>query len=370
MASVVGIVFANINEENIDLLAEDRTAGSVPFGGRYRLIDFVLSSMVNSGVNKVGVVTKNNYQSLMDHLGTGKEWDLARKNGGLILLPPYGRNQEMFNSRLEALKSINHFIEKCQEDYVVLSDCDIVYNIDFDAVIEEHEKKKAEITMVYRKNIKDKNKRVVALEIDETEKVTDICLERNDEDIKINQYMKVMVMKKSLLQSLVLNAITHGRKDFLMEILNRNLSINKTFAYEYKGFYANINCLPSYFEANMTLLKQENRDMLFGKPNQAIYTKVKDSSPTKYGANAVVKNSFIADGCIILGTVENSIIFRGTKVEEGAEVKNSIIMQSGYIGANSRLEYVVADKNVVFCDSLNISACRKLPYFVRKGSRI
>ncbi len=369
MASVVGIVFANMNEENLDMLTKTRAAGSVPFGGRYRMIDFILSSMVNSGINKVGVITSNNYQSLMDHIGTGKEWDLARKNGGLVMLPPYGDSNAGATSRIESLQSVSGFIDRCTEEYVVLSDCDVVYNMDFDEIIAGHEKNDADITMVYHKGTHDKfaNRPLATLEVSGSGKVLDMAVRPTDEDGVVNQYIKVIVMKKSHLQSLVNDATGHGRKDLLLEVLYKSLPYGKTYAYEYKGYYAYMNSVQSYFASSMEILKKENRDLLFNGANSAIYTKVKDSAPTKYGEDCEVKNSFIADGCEIMGTVENSIIFRGVKVLEGAVIKDSIIMQDGYVGKNASLNCIVGDKDIVVKDGRILAGCAELPYFIGKG---
>ncbi len=371
MASVVGIVFANMNEENLDMLTKTRAAGSVPYAGRYRMIDFVLSSMVNSGINKVGVITSSNYQSLMDHLGTGKEWDLARKNGGLIMLPPYGNSKGGATSRIEALQSVSRFIDKSTEEYVVLSDCDVIYNIDFDDVIATHEANKADITLLYHKGAHDKfsNRPLAVLEVAGTGKVLDMAVNVESDGI-VNQYIKVIVMKKSHLQSLIADATSHGRKDLLLEVLYKSLPYGKTYAYEYTGYYAYINSIQSYYKASMGILQKENRDKLFNIPNSEIYTKVKDSAPTKFGNDCVVKNSFIADGCVILGTVENSIIFRGVTVAEGAVVKDCILMQDGYVGKNSHLAAVVADKDVVIKDSRTLAGCAELPYFIGKGQTL
>ncbi len=371
MASVVGIVFANMNEENLDMLTKTRAAGSVPFAGRYRMIDFVLSSMVNSGINKVGVITSSNYQSLMDHLGTGKEWDLARKSGGLILLPPYGNSKGGATSRIEALQSVSQFIERSTEEYVVLSDCDVIYNMDFEDIIATHEKNHADITMVYHKGVQDKfaNRPLPTLEVAGTGKVLDMAVNVESEGI-VNQYIKVIVMRKSHLQSLVSDATSHGRKDLLLEVLYKSLPYGKTYAYEYKGYYAYINSVQAYYKSSMGVLGKESRDKLFNGQNSEIYTKVKDSAPTKYGEDCEVKNSFIADGCVILGKVENSIIFRGVKVLEGACVKDSILMQDGYVGKNASVNAVVADKNVVIKDSRTLSGCAELPYFIGKGQTL
>lgn len=368
--STVGIVFSNLNDGNVSELTEVRTMGSVPFGGRYRMIDFVLSNMVNSGITKVGVITKTNYQSLMDHVGSGKDWDLARKNGGLILLPPFGAKgaDRLYTSRLEALKGALSFISRSKEEYVIMSDCDIVYNIDFKEVIEFHESKMSDITLIYRKKYvnHEESKKVTAIFFDKDQRVTGLSVNPYKEG-EINQYIKVMVMKRQLLLQLVGDAVSHGKEDFIRDVINaevNNLNIN---AFEYQGYYASITSLETYYKSNMDVLKKEERDSLFNIPNRAIHTKVKDSPPTMYGDNCTVKNSFIADGCVIEGTVENSIIFRGARVGKGAVIKDCIIMQDNIIGANTKLNAVITDKNVVIRDKVVLSGHETIPFYIRKG---
>lgn len=371
MANVLGIVFANMNEENLDMLTKIRATGSVPFGGRYRLIDFVLSSMVNSGINKVGVVTSNNYQSLMDHLESGKEWDLARKNGGLFLLPPFGSSEDATATRLGALKNIERFIERSTEDYVVLSDCDVIYNIDYNKLIEAHEKNNAEITMMYHRGAHDvhASRKLAILDIGEDGVVSDMSLDTAGVG-EVNQYIKVMIMNRTQLQAIIANAVSHGNGSILSEMQANVLKYGKTYAVEYTGFYSYVNSVQTYFKASMEVLKREKRDALFNVENQEIYTKVRDSAPTKYGADCSVANSFIADGCVIEGTVENSVIFRGAKVLKGAVVKNSIVMQDGYIGKGANLSYVVCDKNVSIKDDRVLAGCEELPYFIGKNQTL
>ncbi|MEG2116746.1 MAG: glucose-1-phosphate adenylyltransferase subunit GlgD [Clostridia bacterium] len=368
--STVGIVFSNLNDGNVSELTEVRTMGSVPFGGRYRMIDFVLSNMVNSGITKVGVITKTNYQSLMDHLGSGKDWDLARKNGGLILLPPFGAKgtDRLYTSRLEALKGALGFISRSKEEYVIMSDCDVVYNIDFAKLIEFHESKMSDITLVYHKKYvsHEESKKVTAISLEKDQRVTGVSVNPYKEG-EINQYIKVLVMKRQLLLQVVGDAISHGKDDFIHDVINASLSNLSIYGYEYEGYYASITSLEAYYKANMDVLKQEERDALFNIPNRAIHTKVKDSPPTMYGDDCAVKNSFIADGCVIEGTIENSIIFRGARVGKGAVIRNCIVMQDNIIGANTNLNAVITDKNVVIRDKVVLSGHETMPFYIRKG---
>ena len=343
----VGIIFSNIHDKSVPELVRIRTLGSIPFGGRYRLIDFPLSNLTNAGINSIGILTKNNYQSLMDHLGSGKEWDLARKRGGLVILPPYGVSDTVYSTRLEAIKGIISFINHSNADYVVMTDCYHICNVDYKEVIKAHLEKNADITVVYHKHEASKNSFTTAkvLTLDENERITKMDL-GTDETGPVNVSIDIWVMKKSLLQEIVKEAIQTNAKSFNRDVLRRNLKNYKIYGCEYKGYYGNISDLRSYYDVNMDLLNKEIRGEIFFKPGKAIYTKVRDSAPTKYSETNYVENSLIADGCEIDGTVINSVIFRGAKVCKGAVVKNCILMQDTYIAEGVNLEYVITDKNV------------------------
>ncbi len=368
--SIMGIVFSNLNDGNVSELTEVRTMGSVPFCGRYRLIDFALSSMVNSGISKVGVITKTNYQSLMDHLGSGKDWDLARKNGGLFLLPPFGNkaSDRLYGSRLEALKGALHFIARSTEEHVVMSDSDCIYNMDLKEVVDYHEEKMSDITMVYRKKETSymESKHIVSMELNENNRVVDISINPYKEG-NFNQYIKVIVMKRQLLQQLVSEAISHGKTELERDVIIPALNILSVYGYEYSGYYGRVESLDSFYSANMDMLEKENRNSIFNIANSSIHTKVKDSPPTMYGDNAHIENSVIADGCVIDGEVINSIVFRGARIAKGAVVKNCIVMQDNIIGSNASLNAIITDKNVVVRDKIVLSGSENHPFFIRKG---
>lgn len=367
--SAIGVIFSNIHDENIPELSHRRTMASVPFGGRYRLIDFALSNMVNSGITTVGVITKSNYQSLMDHLSSGKDWDLARKSGGLILLPPFGaqENTALYQNRLEALKGITGFLNRRSEDYVVLCDCDGVYRMDFSDVIAYHEKKGADVTMVCHDEQIEESSRYTALITGENDRVNYIKI---DEKVsgKNKFYVNIMVIGRKFLLDTIYDATARGLKSFRRDVLAKNIKRLKIYAYNFKGYHASIDSMASYFKHNMELLNKDLRDELFGARD--IYTKVRDSAPTKYGENSKICNSLISDGCIVEGMVENSILFRGVKVGKGSVVKNSILMQDCVIGENVNLNCVITDKNVVIRDRRVLSGCEIQPYVIPKGSLI
>lgn len=369
----LGIIFSNIHDDNVPELTMERTMASIPFCGRYRLIDFPLSSMVNSGINKVGVITKSNYQSLMDHVGSGKDWDLARRHGGLIILPPFGvqESKTLYGTRLEALKTVTGFLGKSTEEYVVMSDSDIVCSMDFNDLLRSHVSQNADITLVYVKApaeaVKEGANNIV-LDVDKTGRITDMAFDPEcSESAEVDLYANVCIMKRSLLLNLIADAVAHNKRHFAADILAANLSRFRIFAAEHKGYFVKISSLQSYYEESLKLLEKKKRDALFGN-GHAVYTKVKDSAPTKYGNNCVVENSLIADGCEIEGEVYNSIIFRGVKVGKGTVVRDSVLMQGTVTGENGIINCIITDKNVIIKDRRVLSGCRTHPFFVYKNS--
>lgn len=368
MASTVGVIFSSIIEQNIPELTKVRATGAVPFGGRYRLVDFALSNMVNSGITTVGMITKYNYQSLMDHLGSGKFWDLARKEGGLILLPPYSNESEtVYKNRLEALKGATSFLKRSKADFVVLADSDAVYKLDYSKVIEAHIKNNADITMVYHEHELTKSHYYLTFETNNNDRITDIQINPAVNGVQKN-YINVMVARRDFLVGLIQDAIQHGYSSFGKDILSPGVKKYNLYAYKFDGYYANINSLNAYFHANMDLLKKEVRHEIYGERD--VYTKVNDSAPAKFAPTAVVKNSLISDGCLIEGTVENCVLFRGVKIGKGAVVKNCILMTDNIVGENCNLAYVVSDKDSVIRDNRVLAGCEIQPYFINKGSLI
>ena len=367
MASTVGVIFSSINEQNVPELTKVRSMGSIPFGGRYRIVDFALSNMVNSGITTVGMITKNNYQSLMDHLGSGKYWDLARKEGGLILLPPYSDETEtLYKNRLEALKGATAFLKKAKQDFVVLADSDAVYKLDYSKVIDYHIKKNADITMVYHEHKLVKSS-YMTFDVAKDGRIKGIEINPASGGIEKN-YINVMVARTSFLLRLIQDAIQHGYKSFGKDILSPGVTTYNLYGYKFDGYYANIDSINSYFNANMDMLDRKIRDEIFGERD--VYTKVNDSAPAKFADTACVKNSLVSDGCLIEGTVENCILFRGVKIGKGTVVKNCILMTDNIVGENCNLAYVVSDKDSVIRDNRVLAGCEIQPYFINKGSLI
>ncbi len=372
--AVAGLIFSNIHDSVIPELTGVRTMASVPFGCRYRLIDFPLSNMVNSGITKIGIITHNNYQSLLDHIGTGKDWDLARRSGGIKLLPPFitsydgGASSKLYTTRLEALMGVMNFISKCNEEYLVLSDCDGIYNIDLSKVIDEHSKNNADITVVTRvlKSDEEKLTGLTAIKAGDDNKVVDISA--YVDGMTVNEVStNILVIGRAFLLGALRDAQAHGYKHFFRDIVARRLDSIKVYRYLYEDTYIQISSLESYFTNSLRLLDTDVRDGLFGDSKMPIYTKLRNSAPTRYAEGAKVVNSYVADGCIIEGTVENSIIFRGVKVGKGTVVKNCVLLQDTFTGSNVSLNCVITDKNAVICDGRVLSGHTTMPFFVPKG---
>lgn len=369
--NILGLIFANMHDSTVMDLTKSRTMGSILIGGRYRLIDFPLSNMVNSGISEVGVITKSNYQSLLDHLGSGREWDLARKKGGLHLLPPFGHvGSGIYRGRLEALYGVWDFVENSIADYVLLSDCDVVTNIDYSAVVESHIESQADITMVYGKCAitMEQAKTSTVIAVNEENRVYDVLLNPQISgscDISLNMF----VISKEFLKNIVLETTSRGLFSFEKDVLQARVKEYKIMGYRHEGYYSKIDSMISYYKSNMALLDLENCKKLFVE-ERPIYTKIRDNPPAKYGLEADVKNSLIADGCIVEGTVENSILFRGVKVGKGAVVKNSILMQDTVIGQKCDINYVVTDKKVNIGNYRLLTGSQFYPLFVGKGATI
>lgn len=371
MSNVLGLIFANMHDSTISDLTKLRTMGSVPYGARYRLIDFTLSNMVNSGINTVGVITKANYQSLIDHLGSGAEWDLSRKNGGLHLLPPYGHiNGGLYRGRLEALSGVLDFLRYSDADYVLISDTDVICNLDFKKVIENHEETGADITVVYTKMVCDseRSKTKTLLSVNDQGKIYDVLV-RPEISGEHNVSLNMFVMKKEFLQNLVIEKAGKNMYSFEVDVLQHMLPELNIFGYRFDGYTAQIDCIKTYFSANMELMNPNVRKELFNS-DDPIYTKVRDEAPAKYGLDAKCRNSIVADGCMIEGTVENSVLFRGVKVGKHAVVRNCILMQDTVVGEKCEMNYVITDKQVLIGNYRSIGGTETYPVFVGKRASV
>lgn len=374
-----GLIFSNIHDASIPELTKPRTMASIPFGGRYRLIDFALSNMVNSDITTVGLITHNNYQSLLDHIGTGKDWDLARRSGGIRILPPFITSatrggDKLYTTRLEALVGVKNFVENCGADHIIISDSNMICNIDFSDALDNHIANNADITVITKlvdtRELKfplDKYIRVV--DYNENGEIVDYAAyDRQVGELHINTNM--MIVKRSYLLDLINEAEARGYDSFSRDVIIRNLGKHRFFAFEYDGYFNYIDSMQKYFFCNMKMLDSQKRRLVFHVKNRPVYTKVRNSAPTRYTENAKVTNSIIADGCVIDGVVENSILFRGVKVGKGTVVKNCILMQDTYTGEDVYLNCVVTDKDVTIKNGKILSGHETLPFYIGKGTTV
>lgn len=377
MPAVAGIIFSNLHDKNITELTHLRTMAAVPIGCRYRLIDFALSNMVNANITNISVITHYNYHSLMDHIGSGKDWDLARRSGGIKLLPPFinayaNATNTLYSSRLEALQSVSHSLD-FSEPYVVLCDCDAICNMDIRAMIDEHIESGAEMTIAVSRMDTDSYNpgSNVIYHTDENDNITGVDLYNPSLTGEQNVSMNVMVMSTKFLHEMLLEANAHNYGSFLRDIVVHNIGKRRFRVHRHSGFFANIKSLADYFAINMELAADKGvRDQLFAQKNRPIFTKVRNSPPTKYNGECTVKNSLIADGCVIEGVVENSVLFRGVKVGKNTVVKNSILFQDTLTGENVYLNCVIADKNVVIRDGRILSGHETMPFYIEKRKMI
>ena len=367
--NVLGLIFASINDSAVIDLTKLRTMGSIPYGGRYRMVDFPLSNMVNSGISEVGVITKSNYGSLLDHLGSGREWDLARKKGGLHLLPPFSQvGGGTYQGRLEALSNIWSFVEHTKAEYVVLANSDLVTTIDFTDALTQHQNSGADITVIYAKGLynRDKSTNGCILQIDEENTIKEVLTNPMLAG-ECNISLDMFIMTTDFLKQVVLEAISKNQKSLIRDLLQARKDEFVFKAYEHKGCFFKIDSLEAYYKANLALLDTKTRNNVFNS-EAPIYTKVGDNAPVKYGLESSVKNSLVADGCYIEGVVENSILSRGVIVEKGAKVSNSVLMQGTVVKAGASLAYVIADKNVVINEDRMLMGHATYPLAIAKNS--
>lgn len=371
MRDTMGIILTSDNK--IPPITDIRAVSALPMAGRFRLIDFILSNMANAGMTNIGIVTESNYSSLMDHVKSGKPWDLDRKNGGLNLLPPNMLNVSYgaIKGDIDMLAGVSDFIDRSRQTYVILSLGSSLYNIDFKKVIEAHKSRQADVTIVYKDAAgmeESELSRYTLLDLDVDKRVTDIevCPYYPK---TTNASMDLFVMEKALLQSIIDECSARGDHDFVKDAVVKRMLGMRIFGYEYTGYTDKIDSLRAYYKNNMLFLQSDIRNELFSLENP-IYTKSKDQSPTKYGENAVVENSFISDGCVIDGVVENCILSRGVRISKGAIVRNSIIMQDSVIDEDVSLDHVVFDKEVHITKGRRLLGQESYPLAIAKGTII
>lgn len=349
MSNAIGIIYANSATDSLQGFALERPIAAVPFGGRYRILDFALSSMVNSGIRTIGLVTPHHYRPLLDHLGAGKAWFLDRKAGGLFILPGVLHGLRG-NNHTFCLKDLQKNLEYLHKDFaenVVISSGDQIFNINFKNALEFHNDKHADVTLIYKEmdnsgDLTDK----MFFEMDKDQKVSNIQDKKGLERAKLVQpyFVNILIIRREILLDIIEKYSSIGCID-LIDILTANLEVLKIYGSPTCSLIGTIRTVKDYFDRSMDLLDLEVRGKLWLGVDR-IHTKIKDNFPTQYTSQAKVSNSLIASGCSIAGEVVNSIIFRGVILEQGCQIKNSIILPKCHIHANAQTDYAILDKSV------------------------
>ena len=375
MNDVMGVIYTSKDNLNLRELTTNRAVAALPVAGRYRIIDFVLSNLVNSGVRNVGVIAQKNYHSLMDHLGSGKQWDLHTRNNGLFILPPFltRENGGEYSGLVEALRANFDYLRRSTQPYVILSSSDYICNASFEDMVSQHLSSGADITMMYIK-VRSEHLEFSSsaannhsyLKIGEGNLVEDIEVNPNAANYP-NLSMNVFMIKRTLLIHLIDQASARGAKDLDSEVIRPyiNSGALKIMGYEFKGYYRRIETIKGFFKFNMDLLNYDVRRELFD--THPVYTKTRDEVSAIYRSSAEVKNSLVADGCVIEGSVENCVLFRGVHVGRGAHLKDCIIMQDCYIEEEFEMENVILDKVVTVRAHGRLIGQRQYPIVIGKS---
>ena len=370
MKGMHGIIFSYEKKTGLRELIEHRVHGSIPFAGDYRVVDFMLSNMVNTGITDVGVIMHGKCQSLLDHLGTGKSWDLSRRNGGLTLLPAfaYAENRDgagQFRGKMEALGCVVDYLEHIRQDYVVLCDSDLVINLPLQDVLQSHMETGADITAVCTSALGDGSD--TYFKLDETGRVTDTIY--NIHTPEGHRCLNIFVMSKALLLNLVEDCMAHNQYSFRRCVLQERggeLHIN---GWVWDGYAARINTIETYYQRSMEMLRPELRAELFD-PSRPIFGKENDAPSSYIDPTGECVNSLIADGCDIRGTVRNCVLFRGVQVEPGADVEGCILLKGTVVKKGAIVRNVITDKYVTIRENSTLMGGENYPLVIARGTEV
>ena len=368
--NVMGIIFAN--DATLGDLTNKRTMASLPFGGRYRQVDFHLSNMAAAGIRHIGIISRHNYQSLMNHIGSGEEWGLELEEGGLEFLTPYAMSStDSYRGKLESLHTSMDFLKYGNDEYVVMADSAILCNIDMAKVIASHVKSGKDVTVVAKDGICNGSKQIdLALKLDGKGNVTDMAVDYvAGEDYLAS--MDIFVLSKKYLQEKVTEFISrnlfHMDRDLVLGQWQKGkLTVN---VYQHDGIALYNDSVEEYFRNSLALIDKNVRHDLFGA-NHPVFTKVRDRVPTYYGEGCEVENCLIADGCMLEGEAEDSVLFRNVTICEGAEVEDCVIMNDTVVGEGSELKYVILDKDVTVRPGSKLIGTKKNPIIIKRGETV
>ena len=369
--NLMGIIFANIYDSSLGELTNKRTMASLPYGGRYRQIDFTLSNMAACGIRHIGIISRYNYQSLMNHVGSGEEWDLELQEGGLEFLTPYASaNTSGYKGKLDALNSAMDFLSFGEEEYVVLADPGMLYNINLKSIVENHIASGKDITIVTKAGVANGKKRLdMALTVKDGQ-ITDMAVDYEAPEGYLAS-IGLFVIAKDLLIHHVKESVARNlyrfERDFVMrQYLAGALSVN---VYAYDGTVLFTDSTGEYFQANLALIDPAIREDLF-RGAHPIYTKVRDQVPSYYSEGCRLENCTLADGCMLEGTVRNSVLFRHVNVGAGAVIEDSVIMNDTVVGENCYLKCVILDKDVVVSPGVHLVGTPTNPVILKRGETV
>lgn len=373
MKNIMGLVFANIYDSSLGQLTNKRTQASLPFGGRYRQIDFTLSNMANAGIRHIGIVTQYNYQSLMNHIGSGEEWDLELEEGGLEFITPYSQGiNNNFRGKIEAIQGAGRsFLDKAPEEYIVLADASAICAMNLEEVIRAHIDSGRDVTVVVKAGIANANKQLdLAVHVDENGEVDDLAVDY-DAPADYLASMGMFVMRRDLLMASAEECMAHNRfrfeRDFILQDwTDGKLSVN---AFEFHNVALFNESAEEYFRNNLAIIDRNVRHSLF-RDDLTIYTKVRDQVPTYYGESCEIDDCIVADGCMLLGKAFNSVLFRRVRISTGAVVRNCVVMSNTEIGIGAQLEYCILDKDVKISAGTKLIGTAEHPVILNRGDTV
>lgn len=374
--TAAGIIFSSLNNNTLSRLTYDRTVAAIPFASRYRLVDFCLSSMVNSNISNISIVSNYNYRSLVEHIGSGKDWDLARREGGITFISPFHTVRTtphaVFSTHMEALLDMQEYINEFKEEYVVLMDSDNVLNIDLTDVIKSHVESNALVTMVTKVISVDYTSKTTRMMVSSKEgRVTNMsmndCFNPENPELCLGIY----VLSTEELKKMISKASAYYSQRSFTGMLRDGYKESNYRTYLFDGFVASVSSFLDYYKCSIRLATdQAARESLLWKKESPVFTRIHNSSPAVHSSTSSVKNSMLGDECIIEGTVENSVLFRGVHVEKGAVVRNSILFRGTRISKGAEVNCIVTDKDVVVSDGVKLSGNPNMPFYVQKNRKV